>query len=1285
MFKFFIYFTLIVSLSFLITGFAFCSPKTDSTKTGLLFYLSGENGFNADYSIGDGKPNFLYQVKIIDDGAKGKGLQCGDHQLLAYRAPGNIYAERGTLSFFWRAREPLGKTPFAIFRVGYADHSSWDMQWLRIDYNGNGFDAFVTDINLARIRVSYMINKLPDPKDWIHLALSWDETSGIKFYVNGELAAKKDTSDVFYAGLDQFGTHSRIISPYQVQSAYNYVRGGDVDEITIYDHQLTDPEVLELFKYKNPVSSVEFKRNLADQKWRNEWKLRYGWNREGDDPPYLIDKETSVRKVEINDAYDLKRWYWKSNDGIRETTWPGVYNRSRILGRSDYFIIPDWDCYSLSGKSIRYNMPDEPWNYLEITGAAFGTIAVSPNKEGSDGSVIFTRPKYQERTFHKLKQEITGKTIVFTNEVQETPIGEFDVFDIKPGKEPKSNMVLEYRLSTVDITKDFNLSDIISYINGRFTKDERNIMLALPSNSPVHTEKSKSHSNLPIVQVLIPSDFRYLNSRRASYTWANSSTGLDGIAIDIPAVNLKPNDNGFISMNIQVKDPIWPLRNMFDFSFSVKPNEARTLWLDLRDRILPNDRPLFLTIACSSPDFSHETIEGAKIRLIFKTYDEAKKEHINDKFLQVKDNYGMIIEEYPNTMKLNKFVQFYNDVSDLLRVEPNHYPGQNYWYFVNQEQAKPKVSIPACPNGVPAWAFYQVEDLKELKNFVEWYIDNRQIQDGEFGGGLSDDGDLTNYWPGLAMMGCDPTKIKNSLQKELEAMYNNGMFTDGLPTIQTDGLHTYEEGINVQAQVMPVDFGDPKLVERMMETVRGLEEKIIGKNKAGHYHFRSSFWGANKISEEGVWEWSVPFEYLILQPAMYLGEYFGNSNARKLVINMADGLLAHSRKDKNGKIILDTEINFRTDESRHSRGLENAMQDALDGRRDVPQTASAIYPLWASWKWTSDPKYLQPILDLGPDVMANINSNMMDLLNKRNDWGSEILGSTTPDSKSEIMRHFAWQVSGNKEYLVNYYKDQIENSEIFYYQNTEGSMWIDRVYAAGRELQRSRLGGVAHARNATFPGNPVTWKFKKPADAMSVGILVNYAIQSEIKMEVYNLEKFDVNAEIIGGNVLPGTWEIMQGVDTNEDGKADTEISNNKIKFERSSSIPVKFPSGKTTIINLHLADKSLDYNKRPDLAIGNDDIKIEGSKINVTVHNIGAVDSPQSSIVLETVDGKKISESQIPELKAPNDLIPKTKELTLTIPDGIDLKNLKLQIDPENKLIEITKVNNEVGLKRIN
>ena len=233
-------------------------------EPGLLFYLSGDNGFKADYAAGgDPMPNYQTDVKIAPGGAKGSYIQCGDNQLLSYWAPGNIYAQRGTLAFDWRGHSDMDETEFPIFRVGYADHSSWDMVWLRIDWNGHGFDAFVTDVNLGRTRVSYKLPTMPKGTQWFHLTLAWDETSGIRFYVNGRLAGTAKATGRFDTGLDQFGPHSRIISPQGVESSYNYDRGGDIDELRIYDRMLSDDNIAGLAKNEVPQNIPALTRSVV--------------------------------------------------------------------------------------------------------------------------------------------------------------------------------------------------------------------------------------------------------------------------------------------------------------------------------------------------------------------------------------------------------------------------------------------------------------------------------------------------------------------------------------------------------------------------------------------------------------------------------------------------------------------------------------------------------------------------------------------------------------------------------------------------------------------------------------------------------------------------------------------------------------------------------------------------------------------------------------------------------------------------------------------------------------
>src|SRR5882724_2513437 len=95
----------LAAASFFALGvFAGARAQSLQPSSGLLFYLSGDKGTTADVAAPDtAEPTFLAEVDKIADGAKGAALACGDYQRLAWRAPGNIYAQRGTLSFFWRS------------------------------------------------------------------------------------------------------------------------------------------------------------------------------------------------------------------------------------------------------------------------------------------------------------------------------------------------------------------------------------------------------------------------------------------------------------------------------------------------------------------------------------------------------------------------------------------------------------------------------------------------------------------------------------------------------------------------------------------------------------------------------------------------------------------------------------------------------------------------------------------------------------------------------------------------------------------------------------------------------------------------------------------------------------------------------------------------------------------------------------------------------------------------------------------------------------------------------
>ena len=332
----------------------------------------------------------------------------------------------------------------------------------------------------------------------------------------------------------------------------------------------------------------------------------------------------------------------------------------------------------------------------------------------------------------------------------------------------------------------------------------------------------------------------------------------------------------------------------------------------------------------------------------------------------------MLVEEHPFGPKYDLWNRFQADITDVLRVDPSHYPGRNYWAVAMQNTPNPRpawtvglpdwspppFTLPTPPAGIPLWAFRQVDALQRVKNFVNWWIDNRQVENGEFGGGLSDDTDLTNTWPGVGLMGCDPDKLGQSLRLEVDACYRQGMITNGLCTIQADELHSYEEGLNSLGQNMILNYGSPRMIERAMENAHGIE-RISGFNVSGYRFIKTSFYNGLKMATEDPWGYAKAYSYLSLQPTQLLVDYNGNPEAKQVLLELADGLLSHRHQDANGRFTLPSAIHFS------------------DNKEAVATRTYFPWPLfWSAYKWSGDRKYLDPIYDGGTTYIAEVNADL---------------------------------------------------------------------------------------------------------------------------------------------------------------------------------------------------------------------------------------------------------------------------------------------------------------------
>ncbi|HSI62542.1 MAG TPA: nucleoside hydrolase, partial [Candidatus Saccharimonadia bacterium] len=67
-------------------------------------------------------------------------------------------------------------------------------------------------------------------------------------------------------------------------------------------------------------------------------------------------------------------------------------------------------------------------------------------------------------------------------------------------------------------------------------------------------------------------------------------------------------------------------------------------------------------------------------------------------------------------------------------------------------------------SGAPEWAVLQREQIEKLRSIIHWWIDNRQREDGQFGGGWGDDCEMWRWWASV-LLGFDDVKSREAQLK----------------------------------------------------------------------------------------------------------------------------------------------------------------------------------------------------------------------------------------------------------------------------------------------------------------------------------------------------------------------------------------------------------------------------------------------------------------------------------------------------------------------------------------
>ncbi|MHC4111664.1 MAG: hypothetical protein ACYSUY_11345, partial [Planctomycetota bacterium] len=148
--------------------------------------------------------------------------------------------------------------------------------------------------------------------------------------------------------------------------------------------------------------------------------------------------------------------------------------------------------------------------------------------------------------------------------------------------------------------------------------------------------------------------------------------------------------------------------------------------------------------------------------------------------------------------------------------------------------------------GAPEWAVYQREGLERLADIIEWWIDNRMQQDGQYGGGWGDDCEMWRWWVPV-LIGFDSPKITQAQARFSKALMNQEHMQKGYTTRMSDVEHTAEDSADAVTPMMHVDADNALWREYALRPVEFMEKLWTGRNQRGFLQFKSTYFTAERI------------------------------------------------------------------------------------------------------------------------------------------------------------------------------------------------------------------------------------------------------------------------------------------------------------------------------------------------------------------------------------------------------------------------------------------------------
>jgi hypothetical protein len=1213
------------------------------------------------YDRGNNKDIGLYRATDCD-GVKEKALNIGRGQSHRYSAAGNVNLRRGTVAFWVRFSQDVGEVHHSIFSISHVARSGLILgirgRYHRLRCHGPFSD-------------SHYFEAQPWQADtWYHLAVTWDELEGLRFYKNGELT--NEVAPLTWQ-TDDLEPDKIVLGSWDPWGGTEVPLA--VDDLRIFSRALSAEEVKALCDGQQEFPALRAEGSEAVTEHRAQY---LGWDQAEEMAqiePAQGEGTLLVQQVGIEQARAVKSQAWKVCDGDRLTRWPLTYHGYSFQGES--------------GLSLKL-VPGQPWNYLRAIGPCKGVLypgmhispPSGPTTEAWMRPLLSEGPLFTRRFANPIEQtEMTFFAAQPDEEAGEQPsrIREIGFYRLVPGATgDMPGEPLRYYLSA-EPWGDWS-SEIGLIMQSKFETYDRTALRC--ARQPALEARSLRMQALRYCHFMLPSPV--------------GDCALGGLRAVLFFRDLAPGTVIWLRAN----DPIIPTRHIADFEVRAAGDwsgiQRADLTLDMRDYVIPDGRPLWLWLITSNDAelvWDGERYQS-RFELLVQPTDALAGEYRHDQLAFVKDRFIDVSEPRPwgkvamedLAERVGVFMELHRALDDLHTRFPDDVGASAYhiWTHPNDPVDRSHLKPPGA-DGAPEWAVYERAAFGRYLDFVHWWIDNRQVPNGEFGHNYSDDVDLINDWVSVGKISDPDGRIADSVRRLGDFCWDTGPLENGINRVTTDPLHAYEEGLNATCQLALMYYGNPVYMERLMEATRTVEEHLTGITR-GRRHFKSRLYGARQIVTEPPYNQDVLSSTLMMHPALYLGYYSRNPRAVELVREYGEAWLQ----------LLEQAI---AEVGELPEGVEQVLPAVVRfddgevvGKSHVFSGYGCGNMYMALQEWTGDDRYFLPektwldrqfgeyalLLDWLDRV--DMTPYREGLLQRAAEVTYDDLRPAMGNDTRTQVQYAGWKLGAPRDAIVQALRASWERIELLFPMHTWAEQSADRVAVSKDLVDRLYLGGTPGYRNYIYPTHSVSWEGFSPDFAA----WVLETTPRKLSIIAYNFQEQPQSGRIRVWRLEPGTYMLRLGPDQDEDGTPDAAVMQRPLDLCKGAAVEIELPSKQTVAISIEQVQATgEDFYARCDLALAPQDTVIsdDASEVTVRVHNLGNGEAPRFTVQVLGEQGRPAFEQTAGPLAAPVDCTPKVTELKWQVPQARRGQPFTVVVDPEDAIPELYQGNNSVAL----